>query len=171
MPTILRLQVVLLLAVCSAAVWGQQSPAKADDEKLKPLAENAPKDQPKDLHGKEGVSDFEKAIAPYVAKARRTLPETKKRFQKGLKPGEVLSLTIRIYDDAGRFEQVFLQVKSWKDTTIVGLLSTPPELVKTHKQGEKMTFAEKDVYDWTISKPDGSEEGNFVGKFLDTYHP
>ena len=30
---------------------------------------------------------------------------------------------------------------------------------------------ESDVLDWTISKPDGTEEGNFVGKFLDTYKP
>ena len=28
-----------------------------------------------------------------------------------------------------------------------------------------------EVLDWTISKPDGTEEGNFVGKFLDTYRP
>jgi hypothetical protein len=34
-----------------------------------------------------------------------------------------------------------------------------------------MTVQEKDVYDWTISRPDGSEDGNYVGKFLDTYHP
>jgi hypothetical protein len=30
-------------------------------------------------------------------------------------------------------------------------------------------FAETEVMDWLISHPDGSEEGNFVGKFLDTY--
>lgn len=29
-------------------------------------------------------------------------------------------------------------------------------------------FKEKDIIDWLISKPDRSEEGNFVGKFLDT---
>ena len=29
-------------------------------------------------------------------------------------------------------------------------------------------FNEKDILDWLIAKPDGSEEGNFIGKFLDT---
>ena len=30
---------------------------------------------------------------------------------------------------------------------------------------------ELEVLDWTVSKPDGTEDGNFVGKFLDTYKP
>lgn len=32
-----------------------------------------------------------------------------------------------------------------------------------------MTFPETDMLDWPITRPDGTEEGNFVGKFLDTY--
>lgn len=80
-------------------------------------------------------------------------------------------MTIRLYGPDKKFEQVFVEVKSWKDQTITGLLSTVPDLVKGHQQGEKLVVDQKDVYDWTISKPDGTEEGNFVGKFLDTYHP
>ena len=32
-------------------------------------------------------------------------------------------------------------------------------------------LAESDLLDWVIRKPYGSEEGNVVGKFLDTYNP
>jgi uncharacterized protein YegJ (DUF2314 family) len=135
------------------------------------LAENAPKDRPADISDKEAAKKFEDAIAPYVAKARATLPNTKTRFKKGLGKGEVLFVTVRIYDSSRRFEQVFVEVKSWNDTSMSGLLASSPRLVKGHKEGEKMTVNEKDVYDWTISKPDGTEDGNFVGNFLDTYHP
>ena len=33
------------------------------------------------------------------------------------------------------------------------------------------TLPDSEVVDWMFSKPDGSEEGNVVGKFLDTYKP
>ena len=52
-----------------------------------------------------------------------------------------------------------------------GILASDLEIVKTHHKGDLLTFKKDDVYDWTISKPDGTDEGNFVGKFLDTYEP
>ncbi|HJX83091.1 MAG TPA: DUF2314 domain-containing protein, partial [Candidatus Angelobacter sp.] len=149
--------------------WGQQS-TPTDADKRAPLAENAPQDKPVQFDN-EASKKFEEAIAPYVAKARATLPGTRKRFAQGLNKGEVLFVTTRIHDADGKYEQVFVEVKSWKDKTITGLLATNPSLIKGHKLGEKMVVAEEDVYDWTISKPDGTEEGNFVGNFLDTYKP
>ena len=153
-----------------AAGWCQQPAPKSDANKPSPLAQNAAKDSPSEVKDND-FKKFEAAIAPYVAKARATLPEAKKRYQKGLKKGEVMFVTVRLYNSAKRAEQVFLEVKSWKGTTIAGLLASDTELVTEHRRGEPMTFQEKDVYDWSISKPDGSEDGNFVGKFLDTYHP
>jgi hypothetical protein len=41
-------------------------------------------------------------------------------------------------------------------------------IVSGFKLGQTYTFNESDLIDWFISKPDGSEEGNVVGKFLDT---
>jgi uncharacterized protein YegJ (DUF2314 family) len=147
------------------------TPEQTDSETRKPLAENAPKDRPAHLSDEEAIKKLDDAIAPYVAKARATLPEAKNRFKKGLARGEVLSVTVRLRDSEGRFEQVFVEVKSWQDESITGLLATVPTIVTGHKEGEKMTVSEKDLYDWTISKPDGTEDGNFVGKFLDTYRP
>lgn len=114
---------------------------------------------------------YEDAISPYVKQARETLPSAKAKFLGGLKPGEVFYVTIRLYDDQKRYEQVFVQVVEWTGTTIRGLISSDLTLVKNRKKGEKINCKQEDVYDWTISKPDGTEEGNFVGKFLDTYRP
>src|SRR5262249_13362122 len=141
----------LLLASCFVLFLlpvGGQTPSQAGSGQLSPLSKNAPKDKP--VSSTRGQTNaFEDAIAPYVAKARATLPDTKKRFLKGLSKGEVLFVTIRLYSPDNKFEQVFLEVKTWKDQTITGLLSTPPTLVKGHQPGEKLVVEEKDVYDWT----------------------
>ena len=41
--------------------------------------------------------------------------------------------------------------------------------VERVRRGDGLTFPETSMIDWLITKPDGTEEGNVVGKFLDTY--
>ena len=43
-------------------------------------------------------------------------------------------------------------------------------LKKLHN-GDPVTVKEAELVDWMIARPDGSEEGNVVGKFLDTWKP
>jgi hypothetical protein len=31
---------------------------------------------------------------------------------------------------------------------------------------QRYTFSEEELIDWTLTSPGGSEEGNFIGKFL-----
>jgi uncharacterized protein YegJ (DUF2314 family) len=125
-------------------------------------------DKPVGVVNAEAIRKLDEAIAPYVKKARATLPHAKKRFLEGLPKGEQFMVTTRLYDPNGKFEQVFVTVTSWKGQTIKGVLSSDPSIIH-HKSGDAVTCKERDVLDWTISKPDGSEEGNFVGKFLDSY--
>ncbi len=141
-------------------------PTPSISQKLSP---NAPPDKPVQATNAQ-VQEFEEAIAPYVKKAKQTLPKAKKKFQKGLHAGEVFFVTTRIYETS-KFEQVFIKVNSWDRDTIRGILASDVSLLPTHKKGEEISCKESEVIDWTISKPDGSEEGNFVGKFLDTYKP
>ncbi len=133
------------------------------------LSPNAPADKPAAANA-EQVRKFEEAISPYVTKARETLPRAKKRYLKGLRKGEILYVTTRIREN-GKYEQVFVRVTSWEGQTVRGLLASDVSLFANHKRGEDLTCKESEVLDWTISKPDGSEEGNFVGKFLDSYKP
>ncbi|HUA13793.1 MAG TPA: DUF2314 domain-containing protein [Verrucomicrobiae bacterium] len=133
------------------------------------LAPNAPADKPAGIslnHAKK----FEEAIAPYVKQARETLPRAKKKYLKGLRKGEIFFVTTR-FREGEKFEQVFVRVTSWEGDTIHGLLASDMALLTEHKRGETVICKESDVIDWTISKPDGTEEGNFVGKFLDSYKP
>ena len=131
------------------------------------LATNAPKDKPLQMR----AAAYRRVIAPYVAKARATYPQAKKRYLDGLPPKNTFFITTVLQDKSGRWDSVFIAVESIKDGTITGFIATELLSVKEFKEGQKYAFPEKDLLDWTISKPDGSEEGNFVGKFLDTYKP
>lgn len=50
------------------------------------------------------------------------------------------------------------------------MLATELIKLKSYLHGKLYVFPESEVVDWTILSPDGKEEGNFVGKFLDEYY-
>lgn len=135
-----------------------------------PLAAGAPTDRPVALTGEDASSlrEFEQLIAPAVKQARKTLPKAQQRFRAGLPSGQAFFLTTRIFDANGRFEQVFVRVKNWSGGTVQGLISNELNVVQQYKPGQLITFPETAVLDWTISTADGREEGNFIGKLLDS---
>ena len=53
-------------------------------------------------------------------------------------------------------EQVLVTVVSWSTVYIEGTLNSEVKL-KNYKYGEPLLVLEKDVLDWTILHPDGSE--------------
>ncbi len=162
----IKLKLILLLLIFSGisnCVFGQ-----VDTVNNANLSKDAPTDKSHLVESTQKQKEYEKMIAPYVKQALKKLPEAKQRFLKGLKSGEAFFLVTRIYDKDGKFEQVFVRVKKWDNENIKGLISNDLYTVKEYYYGQIIDFKEKDVLDWLISKPDGSEEGNYVGKFLDT---
>lgn len=160
-------RIVLLFAL--VFVGGVVGLAQEQD-KLPTLAPNAPVDKGQPVKGDQ-LAAFDAAIKPYVEQARKTYPEAKERFLAGLPPKNFFFVTTRLHDSAGRWEQVFIAVKEIKDGVITGLIASDIETVTGFKASDKYSFPESELMDWTIAKPDGSEEGNFVGKFLDSYKP
>lgn len=152
---------ILILAISLSAFSQQSNPQVS-------IAPNAPKDNPVDAKASE-VQALEAAIKPYIQKARASYPQAKERYLKGLPPKHTFFVTARLFDSTKRFEQVFIAVKEIKDGKISGLIWSDINLVSGYKRGDPYTFPESEIIDWTISKPDGTEEGNFVGNFLDTY--
>ncbi len=129
----------------------------------------APTDQSVKTSSEAENARLDKAIEPYVAKARAGLPAVKKRFAAGMPKDEMLMLTIRVYDPDRKFEQVFVSVQSWTDKEVVGNIASEVMGIKSKKMGDDVTFDPKEILDWTIVKSDGTEEGNVVGNFLNTY--
>ena len=154
----------VLVMFASATSFSQQSNPVIN------VAPNAPQDKPKRATSEE-VSRFEEAIKPYIEKAKKSYPEAKARFQKGLPPKHTFFITTRLHDAQGRFEQVFIGVQEIRDAKVTGVIWSDIGLVAGYRKGDSYSFPETELIDWMISKPDGTEEGNFVGKFLDTYQP
>jgi hypothetical protein len=137
-------------------------------DKLTPLSPNAPEDRFRKL---DEEKKFDAVIKPYVEQALKAYPEAKARYLAGLPEKHIFFVTTRLRDAAGNWEQVFVEVKEINEGKINGLIANDINTVSGYKLGDKYSLKETEVLDWTIAKPDGSEEGNYVGKFLDTYKP
>ncbi len=120
-------------------------------------------------HTAEEVRKYNHAIAPYIAKGRKTYPSAKKRFLAGLPSAYKFAVKTRLKDRDGNFEDSFIEVKSIKNGIIAGTINSHLTVVKEFKTGQSYKLPESEVDDWVILRPDATEEGNFVGKFLDTY--
>ena len=80
-------------------------------------------------------------------------------------------VTMVLTDAAGHREQVFVAVDTIVGPLIVGRIWSEIRAVSGYKTGQRYQLTEDALLDWMFSKPDGSEEGNVVGKFLDRYTP
>ena len=137
------------------------------------LAANAPADRPAvgysaDPDPDVALANWRKAIAPSVAQALATYPASKKRYLAGLPQGENFFVTVVLRDRTRRFEEVFVLVDRIEGGTITGRLASDIYGIEGHESGETLQVPESEVIDWTISTADGHEEGNFVGKYLDS---
>lgn len=171
---IVRTLLVLALVGCGSS--DKHDPAASDPEAsrspdpvpakkgepLPALADNAPVDQAKTL-----TADRLARIAELTTEAMKSYPDAKARYLRGLPAGEHFFVVATLTSGSAK-ENVFIAVNSIKDGTINGTIASDIMNVSGFKAGDAYAFAEDRLVDWLISKPDGSEEGNIVGKFLDT---
>ena len=136
----------------------------------------APVDKPQSLRGEKQYQAMEKAIAPYVAKARATYPAAKKRFLAGLPPNYLFTVWLPFdeHDKKSgqqRREHLFVLVERIKGGTVFGRINNRTLALKNLHYGDRVQFPESRIQNWCIVRPDGSEEGNYVGIFLDYWKP
>jgi uncharacterized protein YegJ (DUF2314 family) len=138
--------------------------------------DRAPKDRPTRLEGNAAIA-YDKAIAPYVARARATWPRARKRFLAGLPEGWSLAVSYRLLQTGKptrqqRFEDTFVEVKEIKGSMIQGTIVNKLGVITNYREGESIEFPESKIMNWVFIRPDGSEEeGNVLGKFLEHYKP
>lgn len=156
--------VFALVVVCASLTQAQTGQSGAGNQQQS----RPPEDKPIQVESEE-LRKYEEAIKPYVEKARKTYPQAKKRFLAGLPRGYTFYLTTQLRDKTGRHEQTFIEVREIKDGMVKGVIANDITLVSGYEIGDAYSFPETEMLDWTITAPDGTEEGNFVGKFLDEY--
>jgi hypothetical protein len=133
-----------------------------------PKKGESPKDVPLALTSTKEAAAYDRRLAPYVAKGRATYPAAKKRFLSGLPRGHHFAVKARLKDKSGHFEDCFIGVRKIENGRVFGVVDSQILLVEGYKSGQPVVLPESQVDDWVIVRPDGSEEGNFVGKFMDT---
>ncbi|HYJ05084.1 MAG TPA: DUF2314 domain-containing protein [Chthoniobacterales bacterium] len=136
----------------------------------------APVDKPQAIRSEKQYQALEKAIAPYVAKARATYPAAKKRFLAGLPPNYLFTVWLP-FDERDkktkehRREYLFVLVEKISGGKVYGRINNTILGLKNHHYGDRVQFPESRIQNWCIVRPDGSEEGNYVGNFLDYWKP
>jgi uncharacterized protein YegJ (DUF2314 family) len=104
-------------------------------------------------------------MAPYIAKARATYPAARHRFITGLPAGYRFYVQLPLHGANDTTERCFVFVESIKNGKITGTIDRVGVL-RNYKTGQRITFPESEIDNWLIAKPDGTEDGNFVGKSL-----
>jgi len=166
MRNIILLILVLLVFGCNNNGEQNQGIAKKDNE----IAEMGEYPGPKDTPRKFEKSYVEKLLVPQIKKAKQALPAAKKKFLEGLPYGYSFFVTVNLRSKSGDKENAFIKVEGWDNNKITGILSTKLQVVKEYKFGQRLIVSENKIIDWTITSPKGEEEGNFLGKFLDSYY-
>lgn len=160
-----RRETRLGLALTGALCLFISTAAAAEDAQLAP---NAPKDKLFSIE--QGQADtMRRLLAPLIAQARATYPATKQHFLAGLPPGQILFVTAPLRDSRGVQERAFIRVQRIENGRIYGTIANDLMAIHERRLGDRYDLPEEELIDWTIAKPDGTEDGNLVGKFLDTY--
>ncbi len=109
----------------------------------------------------------ETALADPVREALRTLPQAKKKFLAGLPLGDQFLLSVRVIATDTSFRQASARVLGWHGNTVQALL-LPPADAAPKAEPTPVSFPETAVVDWTLLRASGREEGNYVGRYIDT---
>jgi hypothetical protein len=137
---------------------------------------SGPPDKPLTVRGQALVDAMDRAAAPYITKARATYPAAKKRYLAGLPPNHIFAVSVRLYQTdkksrEKRHETVLVVVDAIKGGSIEGRINGNLVLLTNYRPGERIRIPESELMNWLILRPDGTEEGNYVGKFLEHWKP
>jgi uncharacterized protein YegJ (DUF2314 family) len=110
--------------------------------------------------------EHDEELLAVSAAARKKLPALKRRFQKGLKPGEVLQVKAPFKTSEGGNEWMWVEVVAWEGKTIQGILRNDPASVPGLKSGARVEVSSEDLFDYTFTRADGTEEGNETGRLM-----
>ncbi|WP_196140817.1 DUF2314 domain-containing protein [Aliikangiella sp. G2MR2-5] len=101
--------------------------------------------------------------------ARQKLPELKSRFNAGLEVGEQLSLKAPFKTRSGENEWMWVEVVSWKEGVVKGILRNVPRDIPTLNRGDEVTIFQNDVFDYIFYNKDGTSQGNKTGELIQKF--
>ena len=130
------------------------------------VAATAPPDAPISMDS-SAVAELDKLLEPCRRMAMASYGSARARFLSGLPDRHSMFVVTRLRDDAGRREQVFVAVDAINRDRVTGRVWNDLGIVQGYQRGQTVTVPEQEIVDWMIARPDGTEEGNWMGKFID----
>jgi uncharacterized protein YegJ (DUF2314 family) len=101
------------------------------------------------------------------ARARKKVLSISKRYAKEPPFGEQLLVKVPFETSEGGSEWMWVEVVRWNGDKIDGILQNDPFDVPALKAGSRVQAKASDVFDYILSKADGSREGNETGELLE----
>ena len=77
-------------------------------------------------------------------------------------------VSILLADEGRNAEYLFVAVDKIEGSTVSGRVWNDVTAVKGLHHGSQIELPEDAISDWLISNPDGTEDGNLIGKYMDT---
>lgn len=142
----------------------QSTPAAPTPDIRREMPPNAPPDRLINV-----TEDLQTQLDALSKQARQQLPKVRQRFLKGLPTGEAMFIMTNVRNPEGKRENAFVQVLKWEKGQVAGAVASDMVYVTNIKRGDAITVPEANIVDWMISRADGSEEGNVVGKYMDAH--
>jgi uncharacterized protein YegJ (DUF2314 family) len=93
--------------------------------------------------------------------------EVRKAWEGGLPSGDRLYVKAPFTSDRGDLEYLWVQVVSWRERSIDGVLRSEPVWVEGLAAGDVVSVDQQGVFDYLWRRSDGSSEGNETEAFLD----
>lgn len=112
--------------------------------------------------------NHDEEIKAASAAAKKKLPQLKKDFNKGLKPGEYIYLKAPFKTPEDTNEWMWIEVIGWGDT-IKGILQNDPFNIPTLRAGAEVYVSKDEIFDYLRNFPDGTTEGNETGKLIQAF--
>ncbi|XXF75674.1 DUF2314 domain-containing protein [Myxococcaceae bacterium GXIMD 01537] len=112
-------------------------------------------------------TEHDEVLMAASQRAREVLLErVKPRFLEGLEPGARLFVKAPFDTARGGTEWMWLQVFGWKGAAIEGVLDSDPRAVPGLRAGSRVTVQEASLFDYLLTWPDGTTEGNQTERII-----
>ena len=134
--------------------------ARAADPHVEPNA-------PVDCAASFERADLQAVVERLSPEAMKRWPTIRSRYLAGLEPGQSLFVTILLEEQGGNSEYVFVAVDGIEADKLRGRIWNDIVAIHGLQRGSSIELTEDAISDWLISNPDGSEEGNVIGKAVD----
>lgn len=109
----------------------------------------------------------DQALLAASARARKKALSIGKRYAKGPPFGEQLLVKAPFETSDGGNEWMWVEVVSWNGDKIDGILQNDPFDVPTLKSGSRVAVKASEIFDYLLTKSDGSREGNETSALLE----